>query len=411
MNFGSLEYLFFCGLSALIFCRLSGIWPRRLFLALLNAVFLAPLLTNWQSAMALVTWLLVTYLAIQTVRRWSSGGVISGWIALVLVAFLILKKYTFLVVLFPGSFWANPIAIMGLSYMLFRFLHVLVDQWQGQIESLSLLAYANYQLSYFTILAGPIQRYNDYVTFWDGRGATFPNEFTALHAWDRIFSGVIQMSIFSTLALYAFEHCHDVVRTSPQSQCSAVALILNSAGVFYIYPVYIYFNFAGYTSIAIGSARLFGLTLPENFNRPWLARNVIDFWNRWHITLSTWIRDYVFMTSYKACAERFPRFLAWCGYLLLFLSLLLAGVWHGSTTNFAVFGLIHGCGVAFNQFYGDLLKRWLGRAGYQKYLNNQSIRWTAIVATFHFICLSFLFFSMTLPQTAEFARILRLRLK
>ena len=74
--------------------------------------------------------------------------------------------------------------------------------------------------------------------------------------------------------------------------------------MFYAYPAFVYFNFSGYTDIVIGAGRLFGLGLPENFNRPYLARNTVDFWNRWHITLSTWIRDYVFMASYKWAAAR-----------------------------------------------------------------------------------------------------------
>ena len=79
--------------------------------------------------------------------------------------------------------------------------------------------------------------------------------------------------------------------------------LVEFAVVFYFYPIYLYSNFAGYCDIVIASSRFFGMKLPENFNRPWLARNVLDFWTRWHITLGTWIRDYLFMQMYKPVVD------------------------------------------------------------------------------------------------------------
>ena len=143
---------------------------------------------------------------------------------------------------------------------------------------------------------------------------------------------------------------------------------------FYSYAIFMYFNFSGYCDIVIAAAKLIGLTLPENFNRPYVARNVIDYWNRWHISLTHWIRDYVFMSSYKVVVKRSPARAKQLGYGLLFLSLFLAGVWHGSTAGFAVFGAIHGIGAATNQFYADTLRSWLGREGFNKYLRNRFYR-------------------------------------
>lgn len=170
-------------------------------------------------------------------------------------------------------------------------------------------------------------------------------------------------------------------------------MVLRFVVYIYSYPFYLYWNFSGYTDIMIGCSRLLGFDLPENFARPYLARNVIDFWNRWHISLTHWIRDYVFMTSYKRVAERHPARAKVCGYGLLFLSLLLAGCWHGPGANFAVFGTLHGLGVAVNQAYGDTLKAVLGRPGYQRYQKSPAIRWAAVALTFHFVCFTFLFFS------------------
>ena len=97
------------------------------------------------------------------------------------------------------------------------------------------------------------------------------------------------------------------------------------AVVFYFYPLYLYFNFAGYCDIAIAANRFFGMRLPENFNRPWLARNVLDFWTRWHITLGTWIRDYLFMPMYKPVVERWPKRAAGVAWIFYFLAFLAVG--------------------------------------------------------------------------------------
>lgn len=126
---------------------------------------------------------------------------------------------------------------------------------------------------------------------------------------------------------------------------------------------------------------------------------MIDFWNRWHMTLSHWIRDYVFMTSYKACAEQFPRWSRLCAYFLLFLALFIAGMWHGTTFAFVAVGTSLGIGVAGTQIYGDLLRAWLGRASFERYMRNQLIHATAIVVTFHYICFCFLFFSSGISDT------------
>ena len=158
-------------------------------------------------------------------------------------------------------------------------------------------------------------------------------------------------------------------------------------------------NFSGYTDVVIGGAGLLGLKLPENFDRPYLARNVLDFWNRWHMTLTHWIRDYVFMTSYKAVAQRFPRWSKLAGCVLIGLALFVAGLWHGSTSGFAAFGFLQGVGAAVSQAYGDGLKSFLGRSRYQRYQRSPLFETVAVLLTFHFVCFTMLFFSSGVRPT------------
>ena len=132
--------------------------------------------------------------------------------------------------------------------------------------------------------------------------------------------------------------------------------------VFYFYPLYLYFNFSGYCDIVIAASRFFGMKLPENFNRPYLARNVIEFWTRWHITLGTWIRDYLFMPMYKPVVERWPRRAPSLAWIFYFLAFVVAGVWHGTTLNFLVYGPGRAWGLG-DEDVRELAARRIGRKG------------------------------------------------
>jgi D-alanyl-lipoteichoic acid acyltransferase DltB (MBOAT superfamily) len=155
----------------------------------------------------------------------------------------------------------------------------------------------------------------------------------------------------------------------------------------------LYLNFSGYTDIVLGAGGLLGFRLPENFNRPWLARNVLDYWDRWHISLTHWIRDYVFMASYKVAATKFPGGARYWSYALLFSALFVAGIWHGSTDGFVVFGALNGLGAALTRAYGDVLRATLGRQRLQTYLKSPTVRLIAIVVTLHYVCVCQLFFA------------------
>jgi D-alanyl-lipoteichoic acid acyltransferase DltB (MBOAT superfamily) len=151
----------------------------------------------------------------------------------------------------------------------------------------------------------------------------------------------------------------------------------------------------------IGTGRLLGLALPENFNRPFMARNMIDFWNRWHISLSHWIRDYIFTPLYKNLTSVAPGGARVFGYACLFTALFLAGVWHGSSSTFVIFGLIHGVGVATNRVAEDWIVARYKRAGLRQYYGVPWVRYLAVFITMHYVCLSFLFFRPDLSQNLQ----------
>ncbi len=337
-----------------------------------------------------------TYAVLKLEQRRPSGALVTGGIALTLLFFACVKGYAPFSVLLPLDWVLYDIELVGLSYMLFKFIHVLVDLSQGQIKGLDLIGYTNYQLGLFTLVAGPIQRYGDFQRSWDAPAdAPDTGARGSLEAWNRLLLGMLKVSVMAAL-LGEFLANDGQFLASPEP--SALQTLLAR---FYVYPIYLWANFSGYTDFVVGCAALVGQRLPENFNRPFLARNVIDFWDRWHITLSRWIRDYVFMSSYKFVAERFAAVSKGLGYFLLFGSLLLAGMWHGSTAGFVVFGALHGLGAAVTQAYGDVLKSRLGRAGFLRYQQNPWIRAAAIVLTFHFVCFTFLFFALGVQEAVD----------
>ena len=407
MNPCSLLFLFFFIAVLAIFHRVPGPAGRRAFLGAVNLAFVATFIPNWQSWASLGIFLAASYILLVAARARAPGGLLAISVAALVGGFLYLRKYVFLEMLVPASLLDHGMALIGVSYMLFKFLHMAVDLKQGQDLRLTFSGYVNYQLAFFTLIAGPIQRYGEFQAFWENPAPDAGDLRASLDGWNRIFNGMLKMGVAAAGALYLYDRAAAGF-LEPQS---TPALAARFAVYFYAYPAYLYFNFSGYTDIVLGCAKLLGLRLPENFDRPYLARNVVDFWSRWHISLTNWIRDYAFMLPYKWIAERSSRpAAAAAGYLLAFASLLLAGVWHGATTNFVVFGALHGAGAVVTQLYGALLKRRLKAPERKSYNRNKWIESGAIVVTFHFVCFSFLFFPADLQMTLERLHLVAARL-
>ena len=181
-NVAGIEFIAAVLLAAAFFFWLPAARLRQSLWACGNLFVLWFVLPNLQSLVVLAVFLLSGYVMARVLRRWSSGWLLSSYIVLLVAAFLVLKQYAILDWILPNSLLQSPMQILGvpirdvvlqhlvritgLSYMLFRQIHVLVDAAQGQIERLSLWSYVNYQVNLFTILAGPIQRYQDYDAQW-----------------------------------------------------------------------------------------------------------------------------------------------------------------------------------------------------------------------------------------------------
>jgi D-alanyl-lipoteichoic acid acyltransferase DltB (MBOAT superfamily) len=147
----------------------------------------------------------------------------------------------------------------------------------------------------------------------------------------------------------------------------------------YAYAVQIYADFSGYTDIAIGIALLLGFTFPQNFDSPYAAVSVQDFWRRWHMTLSRWLRDYVYI---PLGGNRGRRIFT---YRNLLLTMLIGGLWHGAAWTFVVWGGLHGAALVGERW-------WRERRGPIERVETAWTRWRARLVTFHFVCLAWIFF-------------------
>ena len=294
-----------------------------------------------------------------------------------------------------GKSWRGVPQMIGISYLAFRCSRLVLEIRNGVVKKPNFLEYVNFAFFLPTMPVGPI---NTYANF--RRGFSERYEVPVGRAALRILVGAVKYLFLAGLCnqltysgLLLDEHPHHWMDLP-------VAM--------FFYYLYLYLNFSGFCDMAIGAAGLMGIAVPENFNNPFAARNVKDFWNRWHITLSVWMRDVVFSPLSKFLVTKMGIKLADHAIALtITIVFLLVGIWHGCGWNFAVYGAAHALGVVTNHYYTIFLKKKLGREGFKAYNENHWIRAIAVVLTFCYCGASLIFFANTFPQIKEIFFILK----
>ncbi len=398
MSVSSVEYLLALFLLASFFFWLPWTWLKQLGFAVCALGFFYSHSQDPRSHLVLLVFLLSGYGYALLLRKRPSRALLTLYLVILVGAFAILKRYEFLKFAVPERIFELRLEIVGLSYILFRQIHFLVDMMQGQIERPSLWAYLNYQLNPFTLLAGPIQRFQDFHAYWAVPAPLLLDRHEILKAFLRLFVGLIKIVLFGAVFQSGFERMLERLDGAAAGSQSGLRSLASFVLLLYCFLFYLYMNFSGYCDVVIAGASLFGLKLPENFNHPFAARNILDYWTRWHITLGQWIRDYLFTPFYKAGVERFPRHAQTLAVVGYFVAFTLAGIWHGSTWNFVIYGLLHGAGASAAKLWENIIIRRAGRPGLKRYLQSATIRRFAVVATFHYTCFSLLFFALDLNQ-------------
>ena len=327
---------------------------------LASLVFLGIIGQRLDALIPLTCFLLLGYLGLALLERGWSRSLRWPILSIVMV-YIWLKKYTIL----PAAlFIQQPYVTLGLSYIFFRVLHLVIEAGEGnEKQPVGLGRYLLYNLNFTTLVSGPIQRYDAFVHDQFAEepiklGSTIVGLQLA-----RIVTGFFKITVLSTL-LYTI---HEDALGNMHPYFPLPVRFIGAGQLAVSYPFYLYANFSGYIDIVIALARLMRVRLPENFDRPFSATSFIDFWNRWHITLSTWLRTYVYNPLLVALMRRIPS-LAMEPFLAVFcffVTFFLVGVWHGRTSEFVFFGVLQGGGVAINKLWQLGLARALGMKRYR----------------------------------------------
>ena len=275
---------------------------------------------------------------------------------------------------------------LGFSYIAFRLIHVLRDKQMARLPELSLSEFATYVVFFPALAAGPIDRAERFAQ--DLRKDFALSQAETLLAGQRIFAGLFKKFVIAdALALIAL---NDSLAT--QVRTSGWMWI-----IVYAYAFQIYFDFSGYTDIAIGSARLVGIKLPENFAAPYTRLNLTQFWNSWHMTLTQWFRSY-FFNPFNRWMRGFKNLPAWIMILIgQVATMFLIGLWHGITLNFVLWGLWHGAGLFLQNRWSDLIRRRYPNLGQNTRLQ-PALQIGGILLTFHFVALGWIFFALSDPS-------------
>jgi len=365
MDSASLQFVFFGLLAALVsnFSR-SRVW-RSMVLMAASLVFLGLLAHSPMLLLPLIGFLLLGYGGLVSLEHGSSKTLVWSILAVV-CTYVWLKRYTFLP---EGVFLHAPYFTLGLSYIFFRVLHLLIETGDGREKRhIGLGAYLLYTLNFTTLVSGPIQRYDDFARDQFASEPISLGPRTIGLQIERIIRGFFKVNVLAML-LHAVQE--DALAQMWQPLPPTLKLYA-AFRVAVVYPLFLYANFSGYIDIVIALARLMRVRLPENFDRPFSASSFLDFWNRWHITLSTWLKTYVYNPLLVALMRRVssPTLEPLLGVFCFFVTFFLVGVWHGRTSEFILFGVLQGGGVAINKLWQLGLTRILGRKGYKAAASN-----------------------------------------
>jgi alginate O-acetyltransferase complex protein AlgI len=275
--------------------------------------------------------------------RWCVLGMVQALLVLLLFKYFPFGERVWADLGLPLHRHLSIVQVLGISFFTFEFIHYAADVYVGRIDRKpAASSFAAFILFFPTMVAGPIKRFQEFAPQLET--ARFQPALVTMGI-TRILAGLTKKHVLAD----TFSVWSDKLATPALYEASS----LTAAGWLLAYAFKIYFDFSGYSDIAIGSGNLFGFRIRENFNWPYLSRNIADFWRRWHISLGRWIYDYVFAPLAFAVGGRIPVPVA------LLIAFMLCGLWHGADYHFVVWGLWHGMLVAVYHVWRTYLEKRL----------------------------------------------------
>lgn len=255
------------------------------------------------------------------------------------------------------------VGIVGISFYIFHVWSIFADLRARRInQPIRLLSFLSFLLYFPKIITGPLVRYEEFSQQLETAKSKVSDEPFLMGGVALILVGLLKKGVGDFISLYPMAVYANV------SGYGGFEHILAMYG----YALYIFLDFSAYTDMARGISRLFGIELPQNFASPYRSVSMGEFWRRWHITLSLWIRDYIYIPLGGS------RFALWRTQANIMIAFILSGVWHGVGLGFAIWGFIHGLGVVVNKIGSQFIK------------TPYFIGW---LITFHWVCLGWIFFA------------------
>jgi membrane protein involved in D-alanine export len=375
------SFLFFIILGVLLLpTMVLGIMGKRLryYNVFVSIVVLAIIFSEGSAGfLSLVAFIVLQLLLIKgyiAYRQKKNNSLVFYVMSMLSILPLILSK---VLPILAVDNWAS---FLGISYLTFRAVQIIIETRDGLIkQQLSIYQLVYFMLFYPTISSGPIDRFRRFQKDEEKRWA--PEEYKELlyKGINKIFLGFLYKFIIgysiNTYFIMNLDHIAD-------------GMFTYHLLYMYSYSLYLFFDFAGYTAFAVGVSYIMGIRSPENFNKPFISRNIKDFWNRWHMSLSFWFRDYVFMRFVFLMKKKKwiqnKMLVSNLGYILLF---LLMGVWHGLAIQYIIYGAYHALmmtGFNFFETWNKKHKRWP---------TGRMMTVVSIIITFHVVCFGFYLFS------------------
>jgi alginate O-acetyltransferase complex protein AlgI len=380
-----LEYLFisFLAGSLMIYWFLPSQKSRTFFLGLVSLIFI--LLADRLAGIIVIILTVYTYffsVKIQNSKFKSIYHKTSVFgIVLLLVLFKyagVFDKYIISVIQFftknPSQPFSKILFPLGLSYITFRYISYLTDIYWGINKRTDIFTLLFYGGLFTTFLSGPIDRFERIQRQIGVLRINFSNDFLN-DGCERIIFGLFKKFVIADWIGYMINNINSNTQYN-----STLVRVLALIG----FSIQIYFNFSGYSDIAIGTSRLFGLKIMENFNNPYLKPNISQFWRNWHISLSDWIRDYIFFPMSRLNENKI-----WLLVLVPVISMGICGMWHGSELKFAIWGMYHGAGLSFFQFWSIWKRK---NKSLNRFTDSRLFNFFSIIFTFIFVTIGWLFF-------------------
>jgi len=274
--------------------------------------------------------------------------------------------------------YSSYIGFIGLSYLNFKVIQIIIEIYDGKITRINFITFLSFITFFPTLSSGPVDRWK---RFEENINAKLEKK---EYIKDYLIIGL--KKIIMAIA-YKFILAY-LINTYWLLKIPTNVTILNSIEYMYAYTMYLFFDFAGYSLFAVGTSYIFGIKTPDNFNKPFLSKDMKEFWTRWHISLSRWFGDYIF-SRFVLNSMRKKRFKSrfTASHIAQLITMFIMGLWHGLTVYYIIYGLYQGIALILTDIYQRK------SSFYKKHKKEKWFNFLQVVVTFHIVCFGMLIFS------------------